>query len=211
MGGITTGVGIFSGIDSASLIDQLINASSRPLILAQTRVIQLNQQSAAYLDINSRLSAFKTAAASFRVNNVFQTSKATSSAENVITASAGNSAVPGSYNFIVDRLVSSQQLLTRGFADRDTSAIGLDQQLEAEQSPGEAAEAADGEIEPGERREGGDRAEHRRCDTQRCGRLGVIGRMGLGLVGHLVLWVRWAGSGRSVLPGGLSTINPTES
>lgn len=126
MGGITTGVGIFSGIDSASLIDQLINASSRPLILAQTRVIQLNQQSAAYLDINSRLSAFKTAAASFRVNNVFQTSKATSSAENVITASAGNSAVPGSYNFIVDRLVSSQQLLTRGFADRDTSAIGLE-------------------------------------------------------------------------------------
>ncbi len=126
MGGITTGVGIFSGIDSASLIEQLINASSRPLILAQTRVIQLNQQSAAYLDINSRLSAFKTAAASFRVNNVFQTSKATSSAENVITATAGNSAVPGSYNFIVDRLVSSQQLLTRGFADRDTSAIGLD-------------------------------------------------------------------------------------
>ena len=34
MGGITTGVGIFSGIDSASLIDQLINAQSRPLILA---------------------------------------------------------------------------------------------------------------------------------------------------------------------------------
>lgn len=126
MGGITTGVGIFSGIDSASLIDQLINASSRPLILAQSRVIQLNQQSAAYLDINSRLSGFKTAAASFRVNNVFQSSKATSSADNVLTASAGRNAVPGSYNFIVDRLVSSQQLLTRGFADRNTSTIGLD-------------------------------------------------------------------------------------
>lgn len=126
MGGITTGVGIFSGIDSASLIDQLINASSRPLILAQSRVIQLNQQSAAYLDINSRLGAFKTAAASFRLNNIFDSSKATSSAEGVLTASAGNDAVPGSYNFIVDRLVSSQQLLTRGFADRNTSAIGLD-------------------------------------------------------------------------------------
>ncbi|CAN0592367.1 unnamed protein product, partial [Laminaria digitata] len=106
MGGITSGVGIFSGIDSATLIDQLISIQSRPLILAQSRVIQLNQQQAAYLDINSRMNAFKTAAASFRIDNIFQSSKATSSAESVLTASAGNNAVPGSYNFIVDRLVS---------------------------------------------------------------------------------------------------------
>lgn len=126
MGGITSGVGLFSGIDSASLIDQLISVQSRPLILAQSRVIQLNQQQAAYLDINTRLSNFKTAAASFRVNNVFETSSATSGNESILTATAGSNAVPGSYNFIVDRLVSSQQLLTRGFADQDTSAIGLD-------------------------------------------------------------------------------------
>jgi flagellar hook-associated protein 2 len=126
MGGITTGVGIFSGIDSASLIDQLIAVQSRPLILAQSRVIDLNQQQAAYLDINTRLSNFKTAAASFRVNNIFDSSTATSSNESILTASASNSAVPGSYNFIVDRLVSSQQLLSRGFADSNTSAIGID-------------------------------------------------------------------------------------
>jgi flagellar hook-associated protein 2 len=119
-------VGIFSGIDSASLIDQLIAAQSNPLILAQSRVIQLNQQQAAYLDINSRLNAFKTAAASFRVNNIFQSSLATSSNESILTATSSNNAVPGTYNFVVDRLVSSQQLLTRGFADQDTSAIGLD-------------------------------------------------------------------------------------
>ncbi|MBO6739444.1 MAG: flagellar filament capping protein FliD [Phycisphaerales bacterium] len=126
MGGITSGVGLFSGIDSASLIDQLISVQSRPLILAQSRVIQLNQQQAAYLDINTRLSNFKTAAASFRVNNIFETSSATSGNESILTATASSNAVPGSYNFIVDRLVSSQQLLTRGFADQDTSAIGLD-------------------------------------------------------------------------------------
>lgn len=126
MGGITTGVGIFSGIDSASLIEQLINVQSRPLILAQSRVIQLNQQQAAYLDINTRLSNFKTAAAGFRLNNVFDAASATSSDESVLTASASGSAVPGSFSFIVDRLVSSQQMLSRGFADRDTSAVGLD-------------------------------------------------------------------------------------
>jgi flagellar hook-associated protein 2 len=126
MGGISTGVGIFSGIDSASLIDQLIAVQSRPLILAQSRVITLNQQQAAYLDINTRLSNFKTAAASFRVNNIFDTSTAASNNESVLKATASSSAVPGSYNFIVDRLVSSQQLLTRGFANANTSAIGID-------------------------------------------------------------------------------------
>ncbi len=125
MGGITTGVGIFSGIDSASLIDQLISVQSRPKILAQQRVIQLKSQQSAFLDINSRLSNFKTAAASFRINNIFASRSVASSNESVLTATTSSAAVPGSYNFIVDRLVSTQQMLTRGFADLDSSAIGL--------------------------------------------------------------------------------------
>jgi flagellar hook-associated protein 2 len=125
MGGITTGIGLFSGIDTASLIDQLIAAQSRPKILAQRRVIELKSQQAAYLDINSRLNAFKTAAASFRVNNIFSSRSVSSSNEAVLTATASSAAVPGSYNFVVDRLVSTQQLLSRGFADSNTAAIGL--------------------------------------------------------------------------------------
>ena len=126
MGGITTGVGLFSGIDTASLIDQLIASQSRPQILAQQRVIQLQSQQAAYLDINSRLNGFKTAAASFRVDNIFSSRNIASSNEAVLTATGTSSAVPGSYNFIVDRLVSTQQLLSRGFADIDSTSIGLD-------------------------------------------------------------------------------------
>ena len=125
MGGITTGIGLFSGIDSASLIDQLINAQSRPKVFAQQRVILLKSQQSAYLDINSRLSNFKTAAASFRTQNIFSTRSVASSDETVLSATAGSSAVPGSYNFVVDRLVSTQQMLTRGFADLDSTALGL--------------------------------------------------------------------------------------
>jgi len=126
MGGITTGIGLFSGIDTASLIDQLIASQSRPQILAQQRIIQLQSQQAAFLDINSRLNAFKTAAASFRVNDIFSSRSISSSDDTVLTASATSSAVPGSYNFIIDRLVTTQQLLTRGFSDLDSTAIGLD-------------------------------------------------------------------------------------
>lgn len=126
MGGITTGIGLFSGIDTASLIDQLIASQSRPKILAQQRIIQLKSQQSAFLDLNSRLNNFKTAAASFRVDNIFASRSIASSNETVLTASATSSAVPGSYNFIVDRLVSTQQMLTRGFADLDSTTIGLD-------------------------------------------------------------------------------------
>jgi flagellar capping protein FliD len=126
MGGITTGTGIFSGIDSATLINQLISVQSRPRVLAQQRLIQLQTQQAAYLDINSRLNAFKTAAADFRLNKVFDTKQTASSDDTVLTASAGNSAIAGSYNFIIDRLVTTQQLLSRGFADQDSTAVGLD-------------------------------------------------------------------------------------
>jgi len=125
MGGITTGVGLFSGIDSASLIDQLISLQSRPQVFAQQRIIQLKSQQSAYLDINSRLNNFKSAAAAFRTQDIFASRSIASSNESVLTASASSAAVPGSYNFIVDRLVSTQQLLTRGFADLDTTALGL--------------------------------------------------------------------------------------
>jgi flagellar capping protein FliD len=60
MSGITTGTGVFSGIDSRSLIDQLLAVEARPRALAQQRVAQLQQQQTAYLDINTRLLNIKT-------------------------------------------------------------------------------------------------------------------------------------------------------
>lgn len=125
MGGITSGIGLFSGINTGQLIEQLIATQSRPKVLAQTRLIQLQGQQAAYLDINSRLNAFKTAAAAFRVNNIFDTKLAASSDDSVLTATAGNSAVNGTYNFMVDRLVTTQQMLSRGFSNRNDTPLGL--------------------------------------------------------------------------------------
>ena len=124
---ITTGVGPFSGIDTASLIEQLLAASSRPKQLAQQRLVQLQTQQAAFLDLNSRISGLKSAAGAFRTSKTFDTKQATSTNETALTAIAGANAQNGTFSFIVDRLVSTRQLLTRGFADKDVSPIGLDQ------------------------------------------------------------------------------------
>lgn len=125
MSGITSGVGLFSGINTGSLIEQLLAVDARPKALAQNRITQLQLQSAAYLDLNSRLGALRSASKAFKDNNVFQTKKASSSDETILKATAQSSAAAGSYSFIVDKLVSSQQLLSRGFIDRDSASVGV--------------------------------------------------------------------------------------
>ncbi len=125
MGGISTGVGIFSGINSAQLIEQLLAIEARPKAQAQARLGQFQLQQAAYLDINARLTAVRTAAAAFRESKTFQTKSATSSNDAVLKAVAGTDAAPGTHQFIVDRLVSTQSQLSRGFANRDVSSLGM--------------------------------------------------------------------------------------
>lgn len=123
MSGISSSIGLFSGINTQQIIEQLLAIEARPRTLAQQRIIQLQTQQAAWLDLNSKVSALKTAAGAFRVNNVFKTHKATSSNEQVLTATASTGATPGSYQFIVDRLVSTQQLLSRGFANATQTGL----------------------------------------------------------------------------------------
>lgn len=126
MSGITSSSGLFSGLDTRSLINQLLAVESRPRILFEQRIFQLQTQQTGLLDLNSRVDALKQAAAAFRVDKTFDAKRATSSDDTVLSGSASIGAQPGSFQFIVDRLVSTQQQLSRGFADRDSSAIGAD-------------------------------------------------------------------------------------
>lgn len=123
MSGLTSGVGLFSGINSAQLIDQLLSLEARPKQQVQQRLIELQGHRAAYLDINSTVLSLKSAAQKFRISNIFKTARATSSEESVLTATAGSTAAPGTYQFVAKRLVTTQQLLSRAFADADTSAV----------------------------------------------------------------------------------------
>lgn len=124
MSGISSGVGLVSGIDTASLISQMLSIEARPKQLAQQRVISLQTQQAAYLDLNSKLSALRAAATKFRTAKTLQTKVATSSDAAVLKATASTTAATGTYQFLVDRLVSSQQMLSKGFSDKDSAALG---------------------------------------------------------------------------------------
>lgn len=122
--GIQTGGGLVSGIPTGDLINQLMQLEARPKVLMQNRIVQLQAQQAAFLDLNSRLGALRSSAQGFRVNNTFGGMKATSSNADALTATARSGAAAGTYSFVVDRMVTSQQMLSRGFASKD-QALGL--------------------------------------------------------------------------------------
>ncbi|MBX3366064.1 MAG: flagellar filament capping protein FliD [Phycisphaeraceae bacterium] len=124
MSGISTGVGLISGINTGSLINQMLSIEAKPKQFAQSRVFGLQLQQTAYLDLNSRLSALKTIANKFRTAKTLQSKQATTSDGSVLKATASNSAAQGTYQFIVDRLVSTQQMLSKGFANKDSTSVG---------------------------------------------------------------------------------------
>lgn len=125
MGTIQSNVGVFSGINSGELIEQLLAIEGRPKQLVQQRIATLQRQRAAILDVNSAVLALRTAARAFDVQDTFKSAAATSSNEDVLTASAANNAALGSFSFQVKRLVTTQQQLSRGFTDAATAGAGI--------------------------------------------------------------------------------------
>lgn len=123
MGQITSSTGLISGIDTGALIEQLLAIEARPKTQITSRNAVLNAQTVAFQTINAKLLSLKLATSSFTTNNTFNSTSVSTSNANVLTATSGNTATPGSYSFTVARLVSTQQLITKGFADRDATAV----------------------------------------------------------------------------------------
>ncbi|MHC4784854.1 MAG: flagellar cap protein FliD N-terminal domain-containing protein, partial [Planctomycetota bacterium] len=110
MGSITTGIGLISGTDTATLIDSLITLASGPKFNLQNRLAVLQSQQAALLDVNARLLNLKNTSAGLRTNNVFRSALATSGDGEVLTATPTGAAVqPGTYSFLVKQIVSNSQ------------------------------------------------------------------------------------------------------
>ena len=124
MGRISTGVGLISGINSRDIIDQLISLESRPKTLLQSRIDGITQQRIAYTDLQTKLSSLRLFATGFKKPSTFQAASTTTSNADVITATAANGASVGSFQFQVARLVTTQQSISRGYADFDSAKIG---------------------------------------------------------------------------------------
>lgn len=124
MGTISSGVGLVSGINSGQIIEQLIALDSRPRTQLQTRIAQNNQVKLAYTDLQARLNALLVSANTLVRPSTFQSANATSSNSDVLGVSVSPNAAAGQYSFTVARTVTTQSMVSNGYADAATSLVG---------------------------------------------------------------------------------------
>lgn len=123
MGQITSSTGLISGLDTESIISQLIALESRPKVQIEQRNTVLEAQQTAYQTVNAQLLSLRNASQRIVSDDVYDATNATSSNEAVATVSSSVGAAVGNYSLTVKQLVGSQQTISRGFADNDATFI----------------------------------------------------------------------------------------
>lgn len=109
-GGRITFGGLASGIDTNSIIDQLLNLERRPISLAQTRLAQVRQKSDAFGRVSAALSALATRTTALNKADTYRQRSSSVLAKdadaNKVTAVAATSAAVGSFTFHVTQLAT---------------------------------------------------------------------------------------------------------
>ncbi len=117
--------GLGSGLDVSSLVSQLVAIESQPLIRLAQKEADFFGQISAYGTLKSSLSTFESSLSNVNSLADFAALTATSSDEDVLTASASPAASKGTYALTVDRIAENHRLgSSTFFADADTTAIG---------------------------------------------------------------------------------------
>jgi len=112
----TLGVdGLISGLDTTSLINQLMTAEAAPQTLLKTKQTATTSLVTALQSLNTKVASLAAAATKAATASSWSVTKATASAASV-TAST-TSAQPTQLSFTVDKVASAQVSLTDGYAD----------------------------------------------------------------------------------------------
>jgi flagellar hook-associated protein 2 len=115
---VSTGIG--SGLDIAGIVSQLVAAEAKPV---ETRIGKQEARAqvrlSAYGSLKSALAEFKSQAELMRNMDEFLARKATVSDENLLSATAGTTALPSSYSVEVVQTAEAQKLTSGAFADSD--------------------------------------------------------------------------------------------
>lgn len=116
--------GLISGMDTTSLISQLMQIEAQPQTQLKSQLATAQTDAAAYRDVNSAFAALQTAATALTQSSSWAPVKATSDSTTV-TASATAGATTGSLTFTVNQLAAAHSLVTGQNWTNTTDAFGL--------------------------------------------------------------------------------------
>lgn len=115
-----TAAGIGSGLDVESIVAQLMAVEREPLFALQRQQNQLETKLSALGKLKSTLSTFQTTLQELSTDSALKVYTATSTNENIFTASANSSAAPASFEIEVVRLAEHHKLASAEALDSDT-------------------------------------------------------------------------------------------
>ncbi len=119
-----TALGIGSGLDASSIVEQLMAIEQQPLLNLQQKEAAYYAELSAVGQLRSAISTFKSAADALSTASAFDVFTATSADTAIFTASASSSAAVGTYDIQVNFLAVAQKQGSISFADSDTTTIG---------------------------------------------------------------------------------------
>ncbi len=140
---ISMTTGIFSGLDTGQIIEQLMAMERRPLEQLSQKKASYEAKISSYGSLSSALSSLRATLDSLKQDSIFSMS-ATTSDSSVFTVSASSSAAEGSYNIKVEGLAASQSLYSISFGSSSSKVADLSavasQKIKVQVGSGTAAE-----------------------------------------------------------------------
>ncbi len=115
MSGTFSSGGLITGIDSGTLIAQLMQIERRPVLRMEDRISALEAQRTAVRTLRTTLQTLRNTAQDFRFNNIFNAFQSTSSKPEVLTSSVtGSAPVTGSFAINVTQLATATEAVSSG-------------------------------------------------------------------------------------------------
>jgi flagellar hook-associated protein 2 len=107
--------GLATGMDTASLIAQLVELRRAPIYRLQRQRQSYETQVSALSTLKTKLIALQDAAMAIDTANEFASLVGSSSNENVVRVTTASDAAPGSYDIVVEALAQAQKWRSQGY------------------------------------------------------------------------------------------------
>ncbi|MEM9190694.1 MAG: flagellar filament capping protein FliD [Myxococcota bacterium] len=120
---VATFSGLASGIDTASIVEGLVQLERRPITLLQQQQQDLNGITGRLGSIQTLMTRLQDAATALDDRDSVMLSTASSSNEDAVTATASGNASLGSFSVEVTSLATAERTYSEAFSARDTAGL----------------------------------------------------------------------------------------
>lgn len=126
MSGISSGVGLATGLNINEIVDAIIGVQKNALVKMSNRAQAFEATEGGIKTLEANLLTLNTAVQKLNQKSTFETLKATSSDTSQFSIAANSTATAATYQLQGLQTATNHQVISNGFPDTDTTPIGTD-------------------------------------------------------------------------------------